>query len=47
MSIDGNGDKNSDYSLLNYDSKYEKFTVAGNYLGNLKLYKYVFSLLIG
>ncbi|XP_067939341.1 atrial natriuretic peptide receptor 1-like [Watersipora subatra] len=41
VSIDSNGDKNSDYSLLNYDSDLEQFTAAGHYYGNVKLYQEV------
>ena len=39
VSIDANGDRNADYSLLNYDPTADKFTVAANYLGSKKKYE--------
>ena len=39
VSIDENGDRNADYSLLNYNRDTKMFDVAGNYLGSAKEYQ--------
>lgn len=44
VSIDPNGDRNADYSLLNYNPAKKKFDVAGNYLGSEKEYRSVILL---
>ncbi|CAG5115044.1 unnamed protein product, partial [Candidula unifasciata] len=39
VSIDENGDRNADYSLLDMDPKTSKFRVVANYFGNIKEYE--------
>ncbi|CAG5121689.1 unnamed protein product, partial [Candidula unifasciata] len=39
VSIDDNGDRNADYSLLDMDPKTSIFKVVANYFGNIKKYQ--------
>ena len=39
VSIDAKGDRNADYSLLNFNRQTNKFDVAGNYLGSEDRYR--------
>ncbi|KAK6184965.1 hypothetical protein SNE40_007304 [Patella caerulea] len=39
VSIDANGDRNADYSLLDLNPKTDKFEVVANYYGNKKRYE--------
>ncbi|ESP00406.1 hypothetical protein LOTGIDRAFT_140809 [Lottia gigantea] len=39
VSIDANGDRNADYSLLDLNPKTDKFEVVANYYGNRKRYE--------